>query len=65
MQPVALKTPRKMLPDMVWPGGQQFSKNFNTIAEDFYPGIKIFGGQFFFLTQTATQIIRKRKSTKL
>jgi len=25
MQPAALKMPRKMLPDMAWPGGQKFS----------------------------------------
>ena len=50
MEPAALKTPWKMLPDMAWPGGQKFSgrtKTFNTIAEKFYPRIKIFGGTFF------------------
>ena len=41
MQPVALKMPRKMLSDMVWPGRQKF---FNTIAEKFYPRVKIFRG---------------------
>ena len=25
MQSVALKMPRKMLPGMIWPGGQKFS----------------------------------------
>ena len=50
MQPVALEMPRKMLSDMVWPGGQKISKFFNTIAENFYPTIKIFGGTIFFLT---------------
>ena len=54
MQPAALKMPRKTLPDMAWPGGQKFSgyrtENFKTIAEKFYPRIKIFGGTVFFLT---------------
>jgi len=45
MQLTALKMPRKILPDMAWPGGQNFSgwyKIFNAITEIFYPRIKIF-----------------------
>ena len=46
MQPAALKT----LPDMAWPGGQNFlgrTKIFDIIAENFCPRIKIFGGTIF------------------
>ena len=46
----ALKMPRKTL--QTWPGQadknfQGRTKNFNTIAENFYPRIKIFGGTVF------------------
>ena len=53
MHPTALKMQRKTLSDMVWPGGQKFqgrTKIFNTVAEKFYPRMKIFEGTIFFLT---------------
>ena len=56
IQPVALKTLMKPLPDMVWPGGQKFqgrTKIFNTVAENFYPGIIKFSGGQGFLDCTA------------
>ena len=53
MQPVALKMLRKYC--QTWFGQadkifQGRTKIFNTIAEKFYPRIKIFGGTIFFLT---------------
>ena len=50
MQPAALKMLKKTLPDMVWLGRQKFQGRtifLNTIAENFYPRIKIFGGTIF------------------
>ena len=50
MQPAALKTLRKTMPNMagwsdkIFQGG---TKMFNTIAENFYSRIKFSGGQFF------------------
>ena len=34
----------------ILPGGQKFSGQDNTIAENFCPGIKFFSGTIFFLT---------------
>ena len=59
-QPAELKMPKETLSGMVWPGGQKFqgrTKIFNTIAEKFYPRIKIFKGTIFFLTQA---LLRRR-----
>ena len=53
MQPAALKTPRKTMPNMAGWADKIFqgrTKIFNTIAEKFYPRIKIFGRTIFFLT---------------
>ena len=53
MQPAALKTPRKTMPNMAGWADKIFqgrTKIFNTIAEKFYPRIKIIGGTIFFLT---------------
>ena len=53
MQPAALKTPRKTLPNMAGWADKNFqgrTKIFNKIAENFYPRIKNFGRTIFFLT---------------
>ena len=53
MQPTALKMQRKMLSDISGQADKNFqgrTKIFNTVAEKFYPRIKIFEGTIFFLT---------------
>ena len=58
MQPTVLKMQRKMLSDIVWLGRQNFpdrTKNFNTVAEKFYPRIKILEVTIFFLTRPSRQ----------
>ena len=67
MQPAALKTPRKTIPNMAGWADKIFqgrTKIFNTIAEKFYPRIKIFGRTIFFLTGNTNGVERVNSLAK-